>query len=170
MEEILQQIDGALAARLFYVALYTAITIPDIAGSLESDDGFASQAKYAAWFDRYMGPEYGRCLSGDDCYYFRCRLIHQGTAQLSGQRPSIQRIFFVEPRDGNIIHRNSFDIRGSKALLLDVSIFCKDMVEQARAWLPVARSGYNFARNDAKSIRRHPSGLHPYVIGLPVIA
>lgn len=170
MEEVLDQIEGAVGARLFYVALYTALTVPDIAGSLHSEDGRAKPDRYQAWYDQYMGPEYGEDFNGADCYYFRCRLLHQGTAQLFGSAPSVQRVFFVEPANGNVIHLNSFEMNGTKALLLDVSIFCRDMVNSARAWLPVARAGYNFGRNDEKSIRRHPHGLPPFVIGYPVIA
>jgi hypothetical protein len=42
MRTVIAQIDKALDGRLYYLALFAALTIPDLAASLESQDGRAS--------------------------------------------------------------------------------------------------------------------------------
>ncbi len=71
MDDILDQIRRASSAQLYYVALFTALALPDICGALESDDGHANKKRYIDWCDRYLMPKYGDGFTGADCYYFR---------------------------------------------------------------------------------------------------
>jgi hypothetical protein len=58
MEMILSDIERALTARLYYVAITTALTLPDICAALESPDGTTSGPKYKAWYNLHLGPIY----------------------------------------------------------------------------------------------------------------
>lgn len=169
MRLLLSQIQAALSFNLYYVSLYAALAVPDICGAIDADDGLATRASYSAWFDRFVAPKYvilGRpSLTGQDCYYFRCSLLHQGSAQNPKSRFS--RIIFVEPTVGNVVmHNNIMD----DALNIDVRLFCCDIVDGALLWLDKVEGTEKFERNSAKYMRRHPDGLPPYVVGLPVIA
>lgn len=53
MELILKEIERALDAKLYYLALQVSLTLPDICAALQSDDGRASKSKYIAWYDTY---------------------------------------------------------------------------------------------------------------------
>ena len=46
MELILKEIERALDAKLYYLALQASLTLPDICGALQSDDGVAKNYKY----------------------------------------------------------------------------------------------------------------------------
>jgi hypothetical protein len=102
MLDILDQIERAKNAGLYYAALFSALSIPDIAGALDSSDGRAKPERFAAWFDTYVGPKYvtprGQTLLGNDCYYFRCALLHQGTrrnySRTTPRRASIECSFW----------------------------------------------------------------------------
>jgi hypothetical protein len=58
MQDLIQQIRAANAAGLYYVALFSALALPDICGSLESQDGVATGARYSDWFNQHVAPRY----------------------------------------------------------------------------------------------------------------
>lgn len=78
MRDVLNQMKAANGAGLYYVALFSALAIPDICGALESQDGTANGQRYRAWFDRWVSPKYsffgGTSLTGDVCYTIAARL------------------------------------------------------------------------------------------------
>lgn len=94
MEDLVAQVRGASTVNLYYVALLTALALPDMCGALESEDGIATRARYADWFDRHVAPAYGGFLDGESAYKFRCSLLHQGTTQHASNKYA--RLLFVE--------------------------------------------------------------------------
>ena len=173
MHDLLDQIDAASAAHLYYVALCTALAVPDIAGALQSPTGLANGQNYASWFDSNVGSRYvvrgTQSLTGQDCYYFRCSMLHQGTAQLQNSKAGISRILFLEPGGGLILHNGVMSTGGVVALCIDVTTFCQDVTDCARTWLNAVQSTALFQQNFAKCVARHPQGLSPFIIGAPVI-
>ncbi len=123
MRDFLDQINAAVGAGLFYVALHSALAIPDICAALESPSGTTSGERYADWFDRFVankytvGPNKEPSLTGDQCYQFRCALLHQGRLQ-PDRAQGYSRMFFLEPNGGLIMHNNvmgdalNIDVRG----------------------------------------------------------
>jgi hypothetical protein len=164
VKDILEQIRAASDQGLYYVALFSALAIPDICGALESADGQASGAKYVAWFDRHVAPRYQGFLSGQDAYYFRCSMLHQGTTH--HPHSSFTRILFVEPgATTNVFHNN---IMGD-ALNIDVGIFVRDLVEAGQTWLTSAEKTPEYQAKSVQFVTRYPKGLPPYIVGVPVI-
>jgi len=164
MQDLLQQIRSANEYRLYYVALFSSLALPDICGALEAADGMASKARYIQWFDQHVAPRYHGFLDGETCYQFRCSMLHQGTTHHPQSRYS--RVLFVEPGTlGLVMHNNVLN----DALNIDVRIFCEDLCSAVEAWLPAAQQMPHFQANATKFVRRYPSGLPPYIVGLPVI-
>lgn len=169
MRDLLAQIRVGINAGLYYLVLFPLLAIPDICGALESKDGQATKERYVDWFHRYVAAEYvvaGRpSLTGEDCYYFRCSLFHQGAAQ--HPKSSYSRILFVEPGvQWMVLHNNILN----DALNIDVRIFCNDMVGGAEEWLIRAENTAAFRANYPKFMRRYAQGLPPYIVGVPLIA
>ena len=81
MQDVIQQIRNANRGGLYYVALFSALALPDICAALESNDGQASKDKFIAWFDAHVTPRYNGFLDGETCYNFRCSMLHQGSTQ-----------------------------------------------------------------------------------------
>jgi hypothetical protein len=77
LEFIFSQIGIALDKELFYLALLTTLTIPDVCAGLESESSWTKPEKYICWYDQYVCPNY-RHLTGEDCYRLRCGVAHQG--------------------------------------------------------------------------------------------
>ncbi|EQD56665.1 hypothetical protein B1A_11430, partial [mine drainage metagenome] len=51
METILQEIERALDAHLYYLAVAMVLTLPDICAALASADGESSGQRYRDWYD-----------------------------------------------------------------------------------------------------------------------
>lgn len=165
MRDFLAQIRRGLNANLYYLSLFSALAIPDICGAMSSENGETNREKYAAWFDKYVAPKYKGFLNGDDCYYFRCSLLHQGSSH--HKKSSYERVIFVEPRaTSNVFHCNIIE----DALNIDVGIFCCDLVGAAEKWLDENENTDLYRKNYDRFMRRYPDGLRPYIVGVPVIS
>ncbi len=79
MEDLLNEIERGLDAKVYQLSLNLALCIPDICAALESDDGQTNRTKYKRWYETYVGDKLR--LSASDCYYFRCSFLHQGSTE-----------------------------------------------------------------------------------------
>ncbi|KGK91177.1 hypothetical protein DP73_04890 [Desulfosporosinus sp. HMP52] len=166
MRDLINQTRLGIRSNLYYLSLYGALALPDICGALSSANGQASGEKYKKWFDKYVGEKYEGFLDGEDCYFFRCSLLHQGSSQ--HPKNTYGRYIFIEPSasGGNIFHCNVLN----DALNIDVRVFCEDILAGAETWLAEAEKDEQFVINFSKFMRRYENGLAPYIVGLPVIS
>jgi len=149
---------------LYYMSLMAALTIPDICAALDSPDGQTTGERYKEWFRKHLGATYGESFTAEDCYYFRCSLLHQGTTEHPNSK--YKKIICVEPTtNGSILHRNVLN----DVFNIDVRIFCLDLAGAATQWLAQVENTELYKANADKFIRRYPAGLPPYIVGVPVI-
>ncbi|WP_213761964.1 hypothetical protein [Caballeronia sp. dw_19] len=159
------------AEDLYFMALMGALSVPDICGALESQDGKATGAKYMAWFDIWVAPKYFvgsgvdrvPSLTGRQCYGLRCAALHQG--RLENDRPGDVRVIFREPGNGVVMHNNLLN----DYLNIDVREFTHDVIGGALDWFQTVRNEEIFQRNFEQSMQRYPNGYGP-IQGVPVIA
>ncbi|MCH7882890.1 hypothetical protein IIA95_00510 [Patescibacteria group bacterium] len=164
MKELLIQIQKGLDTNLYFLALFTALAIPDICGALSSENGETDGQKYKAWFDQYIAPKYINFTDGADCYRFRCSLLHQGRSQLKDSKFS--RIWFIEPGTTSVVmHDNT----SNDTLNIDVGVFCKDIIAGAEEYLSKNEQTDLYKTNYDKFVRRYPNGIPPLITGVPVI-
>jgi hypothetical protein len=183
MHTLVDQIEASLGSGHYFLSLYTALTIPDIAGALASENGEASGAKYAAWFEQWVRPRLSETalalvppehrqyiqpidnpLTGEACYRFRCSLLHQGSSQ--HPKSPFSRIMFIEPGSTtNVIHYAQMN----DALCVDLNLFCREMISGARLWLKQAEKDAHYIKNYEQFAHRHVGGLAPYIVGVPVV-
>jgi hypothetical protein len=160
VEDFLTEIKGAVDARLFYLALFGTVMLPDLCGALESSDGQASGAKFIAWFDRYMTPQYTlwgrRMFDGEECYGFRCSMLHQG--KVTHPKSKYRRICFVEPDNP----RRNLHVCGNQdgtEFYLDIPTFCAEMSQGVKRWLADVAGTEPYETNVASLIRSRPTNL-----------
>ncbi len=159
------QIKKGLETNLYFLSLFPTLVIPDICGALESENGEASPEKYKSWFNKYVARKYNGFLDGEDCYFFRCSLLHQGSSQ--HPKSTYSRVIFVEPSaTKSILHNNVLN----DALNIDVRIFCNDLIAGAEKWLEENENTNLYKKNYNKFMRRYPNGLLPYIEGISVIS
>lgn len=153
---------------LYFVALLSALALPDICGALESTDGLASGQKYKDWFDKWVSPKYqingSPSLTGHDCYMLRCASIHQG--RLVHPKGSYTGVIFLEPGNTRIVMHNNIL---NNYLNIDVRQFCIDLIQSSLDWFDSVDGTNPFESNYQKSMRWHENGFGP-IHGVPVIA
>lgn len=189
MRALIDQLEQSLASRQYFLTLFTALTIPDIAGALDAPDGLANGQRYTSWYENWVRPQFAEAtlaslpsslppdqreyikkelqkplMDGEACYRFRCSLLHQGTTQ--HPKSAFSRIIFIEPHTTtNKIHNCIIN----DALCIDLMLFCSEVIAGARAWLSQAENTELFKANYEKFVCRHPNGLTPYIAGVPVV-
>jgi hypothetical protein len=178
LQDFCDQTRAALGHNLYFVALSSALSLPDSCGALDDAGGVASGKNYAAWFDKWVAQKYmvgpsgsrKQSLTGMDCYKFRCSLLHQASAQPHSPSQHHQ-IIFLEPQawKGVVMHNNMISQGGTSYLNLDIPHFCDDIIVGVDAWYAAVKATPLFVANYAKVIRRHPNGFGP-IQGGPVIA
>jgi len=171
MRTLIDQARQAADSRAYYLSLFAALALPDICAAMSSPDGQTNRSRYIAWFDEFVAPKYTvgpdrvPSLTGTNCYYYRCSILHQGSSQ--HPRSSFSRILFVEPgATTNVFHNNVIN----DALNLDVRLFCQDVCDGADSWLAAAEHTAEYQANYGHFLQRYPNGLPPYIVGVPVIA
>ncbi len=142
MKHLTRAVQLAVENKNWYAALITALTLPDIAGWVDSPCDFSSK-RYAAWFKRFVQPKYTHqigpkkvehvFLSGNDCYALRCAILHEGRDVITDQKAkdALDRFQFLAPPKSLLVHMNQSDTR----LQLQVDCFCQDVVDGVLEWL-----------------------------------
>lgn len=152
IHELLAEIESSSSLKLFRVALLAALTIPDIAGALDSTDGHATRRLYERWFDTHVASAYSafgrQYLTGADCYQYRCTLLHQGRSIHPSSRYS--RTMFLFAKQNNIAYCGAFTVENGQTLVIDVPRFCNNIVKAAWDWLDRVENTTLFMTNAAK--------------------
>lgn len=171
MDALISQTRTAMKSKLYYVGLMTALAIPDIAGALNSSDGEANGPKYIEWYEKWVRPRLfenrnrENPFTGDSCYRFRCSMLHQGSS-IHPKSP-YTRVIFIEPGAPNYsIH---YCVIGNEALLIQIDDFVEEMLVGCEKWLQSVKETQPFEKNFGRFATRHPMGLAPYVLGVPVV-
>jgi hypothetical protein len=146
---ILSEIEKALAAKLYYLAIAVALSVPDICACLECDHDkpiWATPDKYVAWCDANIGPSF-KNLVGVDLFRIRGGVLHQG--HFDHPKSIFDRVMFVGPESSIKMHdvivtvmpgvafggRSAEELKLSgKLLQLDVLKFCNVIIDAARKW------------------------------------
>jgi hypothetical protein len=165
MEAILEQIEQAVEAEFYYVALLMSLSLPEICGRMEREQPSAGRSReiYADWFCTYLGEIYPK-MKGDDCYYLRCGLAHHG--QSSHKSMGYSRIVFTLKDENFFIHNNVLN----DALNLHCPTFCHDMCDAVRRWMQAKENDKMVTDRLDDMVALRPEGMAPYIVGRPVIS
>jgi hypothetical protein len=164
MNELIAQIRAAAEAGLYYLALFGALTLPDICGALDSKEGTASGSKYKDWIRRNV-PE--QASEADLIWGLRCSLLHQGRALPSS---GVVPIAFTLPTGGPQVHKVSTIVSGQQVGWMSIPIFVDEITRGAEQWFQRFGKTKRVKRNIEKFAHIRPEGLPPHVAGFPVVA
>jgi hypothetical protein len=152
MKRFTDAVAKAVADKNWFAATALSLTMPDICGRMENPkDG--SEKRYKAWWDKYMlehyrgGTYYGPkrplrvskkavFLSGADAYALRCAYLHEGRGNILDQRAreALTHFLFAAPTEGFSIHKIRQRRKGKALLILQVDIFCQDIIDAVGRW------------------------------------
>lgn len=88
---LVQDIRKALENELYFVALSSALTLPDICGKAAYPNERSSRKRYIFWYEEEIGKyekdpndkENMPYLSGEVIYSLRCSLLHEGNPNMN---------------------------------------------------------------------------------------
>jgi hypothetical protein len=165
MEPLFSEIEKCLDAGLYYSALINSLILPDVCASITKGDDPVGK-RYKSWYEKYIGSE----ISGFDsteCYILRCSMVHQGT--LVDDKSKYSRICFIDPSVGASVDGVVISLNDLKILILDVIIFCKNLVAGGRRWYEENKNDEFFKRNYEKLFAYHIDGFPPFIKGIPTM-
>lgn len=168
MNEILNQIQESLNHKLYLIALQCCLTLADICSDLQPNNEETDKSMYIKWYKDYC--KSSQYLDAQDCYLFRCSMVHQGQTTPSPkphQHANYYRTIFLYPNPNIVLHNNI--ING--VLNLDLVTFCNDMIASIKLWNKdmIATNNLNYSKNINKLVTIHQNGISPYIVGVPVI-
>lgn len=163
LDEIMEEIDRALDAGFFYLAVATTLTLPDICVSLSETDGRSNGARYAAWCDANLTDGFG-FVTGQDLFSFRCGVSHNG--RFGDLKHNVARVVFSLPFGGN----RFINMQINDAFVYSVEDFCRNIMRAVRAWYAANSGVARVVQNLERMGQYRPEGLAPYIGGMPVLA
>ncbi|RWQ16106.1 hypothetical protein [Mesorhizobium sp.] len=169
LERVLQDIKGAITAKLYYPALLVTLTVPEICAALALDRGaFVREKNYVAFVDQYTTPpELG--LSGMDCFRLRGGVVHR--ADFRGHPHfGATHVIFTTPESERTLHGFSILAGEKTAAMFDLRLFCGAMDLAARRWAEDHKNDPKVAENLKNLISSRPSGVPPFTEGFMVVA
>src|SRR4051812_6741597 len=106
LSAILDDIQKAIDAKLYYPALLVALTVPEICSALALDKNVMVRGKhYRSFVDKYTTPRELGC-SGEDCYRLRGGVVHR--ANMAGHANfDATHVIFSLPESGGGVHAMS---------------------------------------------------------------
>lgn len=127
VDRIVQDIRGALEHNLFFVALNSALTLPDICGKAAYPDEKCSSKRYVDWYDEYIGlyekapipngQEKMPYLSGRIIYSLRCSMLHAGEPNVNGN--SVKRKADIDHFSLIVQKAQAFDIYSDSSSIME---------------------------------------------------
>lgn len=140
METLFSEIENSLKSGNYYAALFMILAIPDICVSLR--DGKTMGDKYIDWFEKELPSVYRAHMSGNDCYAFRCAVLHQGRNEILDhhtKKGSIDKFIILSPLTAS--HLGSLGgiyyngVLQPTKTILNIHNFAKDMIVAARNFI-----------------------------------
>ena len=166
MEEFLGQIKKAIENKLYLVALQSALTIPDICSKLSIENRETTKRNYIEWYE--INIKNKQRLTGKDCYFFRCAMLHEGKMKHGNIKHS--RIIFFVPNDNYFGSGNILNINGEEAINIDLLTFCEEMINCALKWWQENKNNSIVQINYETMVKYYNNGIKPFIVGIPVIA
>ena len=155
VQRLIDDIRKALDNNLYYVALVSALTLPDICAKAEYPAEISSRIRYIDWYNDRIG-KYENCpdqedeimpyLSGEVMYSLRCAFLHEGNPNVNNEKlakwnelPINQFILKIERRN-ELDHYQDYseitDIYGQhrRSYTMDIRRICGIICRAAEAY------------------------------------
>src|SRR4030042_1718115 len=138
MEDYIGQLKATHRCGLYYFALLGTLSLIDFCAALNSPSGETNGPLFKEWFKKYL-PQYSSTSSGsatsfsaDECYKFRCRMMHQFRAEIDAPSmdSSVKSGKLAFAIDGNRIHMCNF----GGVYYLDIERFMEEVISGVERW------------------------------------
>lgn len=135
LQQMIDAVSQAIEYQNWYAALFICLSLPDICSSMDEKFSQSTQkGRYSAWFDRYIPVTFKIAptnFTGEDCYYFRCQLLHKGVGHQEYPR-GVDVVFVAPPDEQHMISLHMNRIGNTQQMRVD--LFCHGILEAVCKW------------------------------------
>ncbi len=157
MEDYIRQLRATYRSGLYYFTLFGTLSLIDFCAALNSPSGETSPRLFKEWFNKYL-PQYSSTsfgsatsFSADECYKFRCRMLHQFRAEIDAD--SIDHTV----KSGKIAFRTGTSkvhmCNFSGVYYLDIETFMEDVISGVERWTDDVRNVPHVEENRKKIVK-----------------
>ena len=161
VNKLIKEINFALDNDLYFVALNTALTLPDICGKAEYPNISDSTPgkRYKKWYQEYIG-QYEKpndnvyndgmpYLDDNTVYQLRCSLLHQGNPNVGKEKTGIDKfILTIESKNEFGVYTDassmSLDVIPYKTYTVSVRRLCFILCQCASKYYEENKQKFNF--------------------------
>lgn len=170
IEKTVKEIRAALDNRLYFIALMSALTLPDICGMAEYPGEFTG-SRYKKWINKYVNSrEFGKYqypaiegLEAEIIYKLRCNLLHQGTPNVEESFEDIDyfELVRVNPLSG---HQFQYSIENqidgtekviSRKISINIALLCQLLCDSAELYYVNNKEKFEFIRYNLVDVDYH---------------
>jgi hypothetical protein len=167
IEAIVHDIELALKAKLYYLAIIVCLTIPDVCAALEAEDGRINRSLYLAWYAKHAKAQAGG-VDPEECWSLRCGMTHQGKMDIV--RGIANRVVFTMSSTQYRFDGMTLKSPTTSAYVFDAESWCLRWVGAVREWYKNAQHNPIVQRNMQDVMQVRPYGLAPFIVGQPIIS
>ena len=145
MEDYIRQLRAIYGCGLYYFTLFGTLALIDFCAALNSPSGETKPDLFKEWFNKYL-PQYSSTsfgsatsFSADECYKFRCRMLHQLRAEIDASSMD------------DTIHMCNF----GGVYYLDIQTFMEDVISGVERWTDDVRNVPHVEENRKKMVKVH---------------
>lgn len=171
LQEYVRQLQETYKSKLYYFTLIGTMSLIDTCAALNSPDGETKGSLFRAWFSKYL-PQYAPVnhhfgdmtgFSAEECYKFRCRLVHQGRAEIDAKTsdPAVKTGKIAFHVEGSKIHCSN----GNGVYYLDIENFMNDVIHAVQDWLTEKIDEPHVQVNLSKTIALHKDPPNMGLVG-----
>lgn len=156
INKLVKEVNTALDNELYFVALNTALILPDICGKAEYPDKKSSE-RYKQWYQDNIG-QYEQApedkenntgfpyLSADVVYQLRCSVLHQGNPNVEKVKTGIDKFtLFIDNKNTFDIYEDSASLCGdTKTYRVSVRRLCLILTRAASKYYEKNKEKFNF--------------------------
>lgn len=159
----LAEIEKALDAKLYIMALSSTLALPDICACLESANPAATGNVKQRYIDWYKNNAEKYCyLSADLCYKYRCSMIHSNRGKIDDACEKIA--FFLPPvqcvMNACELQITCRDSQGNdvtdRAITIDYETFVYGMIKAVKEWRMSVLQNPNYIANSKDLLQIRP--------------
>lgn len=159
MEDYIRQLRATYRYGLYYFSLFGTLSLIDCCAALNSPSGETSPTLFKEWFNKYL-PQYSSTsfgsatsFSADECYKFRCRMLHQFRAEIDAGsiNRSVKSGKIAFAIGGTTIHKCNF----GGVYYLDIETFMEDVITGVERWTYDVRNVPHVEENRNKIVKVH---------------
>ena len=154
INELIKEISTALQNDCWFIALNTALTLPDICGKAEYSDTCGQKQRYTKWLNKYGRLHIDNFIRANDIYNLRCCMLHQGTPSTKQSGKNIEEFELIvnSNEQSNITMEAIYSTSDKYVLSVNVLHICRLLCSAAKSYYESNKAKFDFFKYRVVSV------------------